>query len=83
MPAPDVTTVYLDLGLWYALGEAHGGRPRQQSHPEVLAKLAAKVEAGRLRCPLSAMHYMELSAENPRDKQRQEAAAVMETLSDS
>jgi hypothetical protein len=80
MPASGTPVIYLDLGLWYALGEANAGHPRQPSHTEILAKLAAEVQLGHLRFPLSAVHYMELT-ENPRDAQRQEAAAVMAALS--
>jgi len=72
--------VYLDLNLWYALGEANAGHPRQSTHPDILAKLAAQVAAGRVRFPLSFVHYMELT-ENPRDQQRREAAQVMAALS--
>lgn len=80
VPASDTQVVYLDLGLWYALGEANAGHPRQLTHIDILAKLAAGVNQGRLRFPLSAVHYMELT-ENPRDNQRDEAADVMAALS--
>jgi hypothetical protein len=80
MPASGTQDVYLDLNLWYALGEANAGHPRQPTHPDILAKLAAHAESGDLRFPLSDVHYMELT-ENPRDNQRQEAAEVMAALS--
>jgi hypothetical protein len=75
-----VPVIYLDLNHWYALGAANAGHPERSSHTEILGKLAAQVVSGRLQFPLSAVHYMELT-ENPRDNQRQEAAAVMATLS--
>lgn len=80
VPALESPTVYLDLGHWYALGEAKAGHPRQESHPEILAKLEGEAAAGRLIFPLSAMHYIELN-ENPRDAQRREAAQVMAAFS--
>ena len=80
MPESDGQNVYLDLNHWYALGEAIAGHPRQPSHPAILTKLTEQVRLGRLRFPLSAVHYMELT-ENPRDNQRREAAAVMAQLS--
>jgi len=80
MPTSGAQVVYLDLGLWYALGEANAGHPRQATHTDILAKLAAHAQSGDLRFPLSAVHYMELT-ENPRDNQRQEAARVMAALS--
>jgi hypothetical protein len=72
-------TVYLDLNHWYILGEAMAGRPRQPEHVDVLQELTGQVEQGRLMFPLSAVHYMEL-AENPRDRQREEASNVMTLL---
>jgi hypothetical protein len=80
LPASGTQVVYLDLGLWYELGEANAGHPRQPTHPEILAKLAVEVEQGRLQFPLSEIHYMELT-ENPRGDQRKEAADVMAVLS--
>jgi hypothetical protein len=80
MAVREPKTVYLDLGLWYALGEANADHPRQSTHPDILAKLAARAEAGDLRFPLSAVHYIELT-ENPRDHQRREATRVMAALS--
>jgi hypothetical protein len=56
------------------------GHPRQLSHPDILSKLTNEANLGRLRFPLSAVHYIELT-ENPRDKQRREAAEVMAPLS--
>jgi hypothetical protein len=76
--APPV--VYLDLNHYYVLGEALAGHPRQASHRDILTKLLGEVEHGRLRFSLSEVHYMELT-ENPRDNQRQKAAAVMAMLS--
>ena len=62
------------------LGEAIAGHPRQPDHVNVLRLLADQVEHGRLMFPLSTVHYIEL-AENPRDRQREEAADVMTLLS--
>ena len=73
-------TVYLDLNHWYMLGEAMAGHPRQPNHVDVLRALTEHVEQGRLMFPLSGVHYIEL-AENPRDRQREEAANVMTVLS--
>jgi hypothetical protein len=72
--------VYLDLNHWYELGEAMAGHPRQAAHVDVLRLLLESVEQRHVMFPLSSVHYIEL-AENPRDRQREEAANVMAALS--
>jgi hypothetical protein len=73
-------SIYLDLNHWYALGETAFGHPVVATNSHVLAMLKNLVERNRLILPLSSVHYMELT-ENPRDKQRNEAATVMASLS--
>lgn len=80
MPTTDPVTVYLDMNHWYALGAARVGRPGQPEHVEIFERLQELVAQGRLICPLSAVHYMELT-ENPRAGLRQEAASAMILLS--
>lgn len=80
MPTADPVTVYLDMNHWYALGAARIGRPGQPEHVEIFERLQELVAQGRLVCPLSAVHYMELT-ENPRAGLRQEAASAMILLS--
>lgn len=80
MPTADPVTVYLDMNHWYALGAARVGRPGQPEHVEIFERLQELVAQGRLVCPLSAVHYMELT-ENPRARLRQEAASAMILLS--
>jgi hypothetical protein len=80
MPTTDPVTVYLDMNHWYALGAARVGRPGQPEHVEIFERLQELVAQGRLICPLSAVHYMELT-ENPRAVLRQEAASAMILLS--
>jgi hypothetical protein len=75
-------TVYLDINHWYALGEAMAGHPQKPEHVDVLHQLARLVGQGRIMIPLSAVNYVELS-ENPRDRQREEAAKVMTLLARS
>jgi hypothetical protein len=80
MSAPAPLVVYLDLNHWYDLGKAMAGCPREAAHTDVLHVLLESVKQGRLMLPLSSVHYIELS-ENPRDRQREEAANVMAALS--
>jgi hypothetical protein len=80
VPAASCRTVYLDLNHWYALGDALLGQPQRPEDVDVLQELTGLVDRGQIMCPLSAVHYMEL-AENPRDEQRAQAAAVMALLS--
>jgi hypothetical protein len=56
------------------------GRPRDAGHTDVLRMLVESVQRGQVMLPLSSVHYIEL-AENPRDRQREEAANAMATLS--
>ena len=76
MEAAGRRIVYLDINHWYALGEAMTGCPREARDLDVLRQLLGLVEQGRIMIPLSAVSYIELS-ENPRDRQREEAAGVM------
>lgn len=80
MPKTSRRALYLDLNHWYALGDALAGQPQRPEHVDVLHKLVGLVDDEQIMCPLSAVHYMEL-AENPRDEQRDRAAAVMAVLS--
>jgi hypothetical protein len=72
--------VYLDLNHWIQLAKAAAGHPHGQRHRPALDLLRQEKEAGRIVCPLSATHYMEMAGiTDPR--QRADVASVMEELS--
>jgi hypothetical protein len=72
--------VYLDLNHWIQLAKAAIGHPAGAPHRDALDILRDAKASGRIVCPLSATHYMEMAAiTDPR--QRADVAAIMEELS--
>ncbi|MGW5846674.1 hypothetical protein ACWFQ8_01705 [Streptomyces sp. NPDC055254] len=79
-PQPDLRIVYLDLNHWISLAKAATGHPSGDQHGDALSVVREAATSGAAVFPLSATHYMEMSAiRDPR--QRADIAAVMEELS--
>jgi hypothetical protein len=72
--------VYLDLNHWIALARAATGHAAGGRFQDALALLRELCGAGRLVCPLSSTHYMEMSAIG-NERRRFDVTAVMEELS--
>lgn len=77
---PRPITVYLDLNFWIGLAQASVGHTGGGRYQALFEQASALVKRNRVMFPLSAQHYMEMSAiEDPR--QRGDLANVMQDLS--
>ena len=73
-------SIYLDHLHWIHLAQAHTGHRNGERYKEVYQYLLEMRVAGKVVCPLSLTHYMELSATGSY-RQRTDVATVMATLS--
>jgi len=73
-------SIYLDQLHWIHLAQAHTGHKNGERYKEAYRYLLKQREAGKIVCPLSLTHYMELSATG-NYRQRTDVATVMATLS--
>ena len=79
-PDDRVSLVYLDLNHWIYLAQAANGHPDGRLFHDALALLRALCSEGRVVCPLSSTHYMEMWGIGD-ERRRFDVAAVMEELS--
>lgn len=62
----DTRTILLDQNHWIYLARAYWGRPHKPAHEGLPELLAAAVNSGAVRLPLSFLHFVELlKAERP------------------
>ncbi len=73
-------SIYLDQLHWIHLAQAHTGHKDGERYKGAYQYLLERRNAGKIVCPLSLTHYMELSATG-NYRQRTDVATVMKTLS--
>lgn len=73
-------SIYLDQLHWIHLAQAHTNHQNGEPYKKVYQHLLEQREAGKIVCPLSLTHYMELSATGSY-RQRTDVATVMASLS--
>src|SRR6266699_2321638 len=73
-------SIYLDQSHWIHLAQAHTSHKNGERYKEVYQYLLEWRAAGKIVCPLSLTHYMELYATGSY-RQRTDVATVMSTLS--
>src|SRR5260370_19019775 len=73
-------SIYLDQLHWIYLAQAHTNHQSGEPYKKVYRHLLEQREAGKIVCPLSLTHYMELSATGSY-RQRTDVATVMASLS--
>src|SRR5437763_13995309 len=73
-------SIYLDQLHWIHLAQAHTGHKNGEHYKEVHQSLLERTAAGKIVCPSSLTHYIELSATG-NYRQRTDVATVMAVLS--
>ncbi len=73
-------SIYLDQLHWIHLAQAHTSHKNGERYKEAYQYLLTQREAGKIVCPLSLTHYMELYATG-NYRQRTDVAMVMVVLS--
>jgi hypothetical protein len=73
-------TIYLDQLHWIGLAQAKKGKPVGMPYLPAYRFLTEQAERGKIFCPLSLTHYMELAATGSY-RQRTDVATVMTELS--
>src|SRR5579883_1649041 len=73
-------SIYLDQLHWIHLAQAYTGHKEGERYKKVYEYLLEQRKAGKIVCPLSLTHYMELSATGSY-RQRTDVATVMAQLS--